>query len=122
MSLLDIKFTAIAINETWLQDYDCDLYGFHGYHFVERHRAEQRGGGVALCIAEQLVFSVRQDLRLFDPEVESMFVEIEGSMLCNKKIILGVTYRPPNTDTSGFNEKINCIMELIKRDSRYVGN
>ena len=119
LSLLDKKFTAIAINETWLQAYDCDLYGFHGYHFVERHRAEQRGGGVAICIAEQLVFSVRRDLSLFDPEIESMFVEIEGSMLCNKKLILGVvTYRPPNTDTSGFNEKINCIMELIKRENK----
>ena len=85
LSSLDIKFTAIGITETWLQDYDCDLYGFQGYHFVERHRAEQRGGGVAICITEQFVFSVRQDLSLFDPEIESLFVEIEGSMLCNKK-------------------------------------
>ena len=79
--LLDIKFTAIGITETWLQDHDCDLYGFQGYHFVERHRVEQRGGGVAICIAEQLVFSVTQDLNLFDPEIESLFVEIEGCML-----------------------------------------
>ena len=76
LSLLDIKFTAIGITETWLQDSDCDLYGFQGYHFVERHRAEQRGGGVVICIAEQLVFSVRQDHSLFDPEIESLFVEI----------------------------------------------
>ena len=116
LSLPDIKFTAIEITETWLQDYDCDLNGFPGYHFVERHRAEQIGGGVDICIAEQSVFSVRQDLSLFDPEIESLFVKIEGSMLCNnRKIILGVIYRPPNTDISGFNEKINCIMDVIKR-------
>ena len=72
---------------------------------------------MAICIAEQSVFSVRQDLSLFDPEIESLFVEIEGSMLCNnRKIILGVIYRPPNTDISGFNEKINCIMDVIKRE------
>ena len=63
--------------------YDCDLYGSQGVHFFERHRAQQRGGGVAICIAEQLIFSVRQDLSLFDPEIESLFMEIEGSMLCN---------------------------------------
>ena len=72
---------------------------------------------MAICIAEQLVFSVRQDLSLFDPEIESLFVEIEGSMLCNKKK-LGVIYRPPNTDISGFNEKINGIMDVIKRENK----
>ena len=67
---------------------------------------------MAICMAEQLVFSVRQDLSLFDPEIESLFVEIEGTMLCNNnKIILGVIYRPPN-------EKINCIMDVIKRENK----
>ena len=54
---------------------------------------------MAICIAEQLNFSVRHDLSIFDPEMESMFVEVEGNMLCNKKnFILGVINRPPNTD------------------------
>ena len=32
-----------------------------------------------------------------------------------KIIILGVIYRPPNTNISRFNEKINCIMDVIKK-------
>ena len=68
---------------------------------------------MAICIAEQLVFSVRQDLSLFDLEIESLFVEIEGTMLCNnKKIILGVIYRPPNTDQSGRSPKVVALFLL----------
>ena len=50
--------------------------------------------------------------------MQSIFVEIEGNMLCNKKkFILGVIYRPPNTDTSVFNEKIKRIMDVIKKEN-----
>ena len=51
--------------------------------------------------------------------MESIFVEIEGNMLCNKNnFILGVIYRPPNTDISVFNDKINRIMDVIKKENK----
>ena len=34
--------------------------------------------------------------------------------------ILGVIYRPPNTNISRFNEKINCIMDVIKKKINLV--
>ena len=114
LSLLNITFTVIDITETSLQDYNCELYSFQGYHSVERHRTDRIGGGVAICIAEQLNLSVRHDLSIFDPEMESILVEVEGNMLC-KNFILSVNYRPPNTDISVFNANINRIMDVTKK-------
>ena len=117
LSLLNITFTVIDITETLQQDYNCELCGFQGYHFVERHRTDRIGGGVAICIAEQLNLSVRHDLSIFDPEMESILVEVEGNMLC-KNFILGVIYRPPNMDISVFNEKIIRIMDVMKKGNK----
>ena len=34
--------------ETWLKDDDCDLYDIEGYDWLEKHRQNLSGGGVAI--------------------------------------------------------------------------
>ena len=41
---LQFNFSIIGITETWLNDYNCDLYGLNGYNFVEAHRSGRSGG------------------------------------------------------------------------------
>ena len=35
---LGMHFTAIGISETWLNDYNCDLYNIDGYNLIEVQR------------------------------------------------------------------------------------
>ena len=45
---MDIKFSAIGISETWLNDSSCDVYDTDGYDFVETHRPVKTGGVVGI--------------------------------------------------------------------------
>ena len=52
------------------------------------------GGGVAIYIQDHLTYSVRPDVSLFDQDLGSLFIEIDGREMDDKKnIILGVIYR-----------------------------
>ena len=119
LSLLDAKLTAIGITETWLQDHDCSLYALEGYHTAEKHRVNLVGGGVAIYIQDHLTYSVRPDVSLFDQDLKSLFVEIDGKQMDNKKnIILGVIYRPPNTDINVFNDKLDNILDTTNKEGK----
>ena len=44
---------------------------------------------------------------------------MDGSQVdCKKNVILGVIYRPPNTLIEVFNEKLNEILNQIKREDK----
>ena len=47
---LGIHFTAICISETWLNDYNCDLYNIDGYNVIEVHRQSKKGVGVGVFL------------------------------------------------------------------------
>ena len=32
---MDFDFSIIGVSETWLRDWNCDLYNIEGYDFVE---------------------------------------------------------------------------------------
>ena len=64
IDLIRYNFTIIGLTETRLNDTNYDLYGLHGYHFIEQHRSST-GGGVALCIMKHLNYIERPDLTIF---------------------------------------------------------
>ena len=67
---LDLKFTIHAITETWLNDYNCDLFNLPGYDFIEEHRTEKKGGGIGLYVKHCIDHKERKDLNVFN-DVES---------------------------------------------------
>ena len=77
------------------------------------------GGGVSLYIDESMEYIVREDLCLMNNTVESLFIEIDKDTI-NKKMncIVGVIYRPPDTDVKLFNEKMNEILSCIKTEKK----
>ena len=93
LGLLNMKFTIIGVTETWLDEYDCDLYGLNVYNLVEKHRDSRRGGGVGIFIRN-------------------------GACYSERNIIVCVIYRPPNTDTLVFIELFNDILDIIKREDK----
>ena len=70
---MDIKFSAIGISETWLNDSNCDLYNIDGYDFVETHRPVKTGGGVGIFIRNNIPFQIRNDLNIHNEFCESIF-------------------------------------------------
>ena len=106
----------IGLTETWLNDTNYDLYGLQGYNFVEQHRSSL-GGGVALCVMKHLNYLERPDLALYENDIESVFIEVNKDKLyLEKNIIIGVLYRPPGNDVRTFNEKLESILQKIRRE------
>ena len=119
LNILKHEFTVIGLTETWLNDNDFDLYGLSDYKVIDRHRVNRTGGGVAVCIQDQVSFRERPDLSCFTEDFETVFIEIEkGNQLNAKNVIIGVIYRPPNQDILSFNEKLNDIINKIRMENK----
>ena len=120
LQLLSIDFPVIAITETWLTDITCDLYSLTEYNFVEQHCSSKCGGGVGIFLQNHLNYINRNDLNIFNDICESLFVEIDRTNLIREKnIIIGVIYRPPNTEISHFIDIMKDIMyNKIKNENK----
>ena len=78
---------------------------------------KDRGGGISLFIRNHIPFKVRDDLSVFTPYLELLFVEIN---LDNKKFLIGVAYRIPNEKMEFFTEGINTILEKIRNTYQVI--
>ena len=117
--MLNHDFTVIGLSETWLNDNDSDLYGLCGYKVIGHHRVNRAGGGVAVCVQDHVCFKERPDLTYFSEDCESVFIEVEkGHQQQNSNVIIGVIYRPPNHDISSFNDKMNSIVNVVRRENK----
>jgi hypothetical protein len=112
LSLLSIRFNVIAITETWLNENTASLYNIEHYSTISNHRKTKRGGGVALYIHDTLNYKLRPDLTKSDSFIESLFIEL------NDKKVIGVIYRPPNTDVDIFNKEIKNLLKSLKSERK----
>ena len=93
-TLDNFPFSIIGITETWLHSISPDVYNLKNYDIVRQDRKEKSGGGVAFYIHEHLQYKVRNDIS--SEGSETLFIEIENAK--EKKIIVGLFYRPPNSN------------------------
>ena len=90
-----------------------------GYDVMITSRKNARGGGVGLLFDSSLNLNIktRPDLACDDLNVmESMFVQLPQKN--SKDIVIGVIYRPPNTDVNLFLAKLSGILETINKENR----
>ena len=114
---LHIDFQIIGVRETWLNDITCKLYDMENYEISEQHRPSKTGGGVAIFLKNCIKFVRRNDIEIFNEYCESIFVEIEKSVFgTEKNILIGVIYRPPNSDLVTFTDIMKNIVEIIRRE------
>ena len=112
-------FTVIGLFETWLSDNDGDWYGLCGYKVIGHNTVNRAGGGVVVCVQDHVYFKERPDLSYFDEDCETVFIEVEeGQQRQNHNVIIGVIYRPPNQDISSFNDKMNIIVNIVRRENK----
>ena len=121
LDLLDHDFTVVGLTETWLNDCDCHLYKLDGYSIVENHRECRVGGGVALLIRDWLTVAERDDICVYNSDIESVFVEIDKDQIrSSKNIVIGTSYRPPGQDIDNFNFEINKILDKLHKENKII--
>ena len=102
MECLNTNFSIVGLSETWLNENNSDMYQIEGYESVSKFRTERRGGGVSLYVRRGVEFKRRSDFELIKDENECIFIEINGHSVGQvQDIILGLMYRPQNTDFDG---------------------
>ena len=118
---LDHVFPLIGLTETWFKPDNKDCIGMQGYRAEHNCRTNRTGGGVSLFIREDLEYSTREDLCQSEKNTESLFVEIDKEQFGKEKnIIIGVIYRPPDTDIKEFNEVMMKSLSLLKAEKKLV--
>ena len=105
------EFPIIALSETWLNENNCDRYGMNGYNAEHNCRPNRGGGGVSLYIKDCIEYTLRDELCFQNETLETLFIEINKEQFNKQQdIIIGVIYRPPDTDINEFND---CIMQCL---------
>ena len=76
------------------------------------------GGGVCLLMRDVVSFIQRNELTISNDYVEALFIEITKNEFIDYSILVGVIYRPPNTDLNKFNETMYQILDQLKSEKK----
>ena len=69
-----------------------------------------------IFLRNNILYQIWSDLSLNNAFSESIFIEIDKDLFNkNRNIIIGVIYRPPNTDLKLFNDDINELLDTLER-------
>ena len=94
------------------------MYGLTGYDHDIQYRKNRKGGGMSLLIKENIDYVTRNDLSEFNSHIESLFIELPTSQFnLNKCIMVGVIYRPPDTDVNVFNNPVADLLMKFKTEN-----
>ena len=121
LQTLNHKFSILAITETWTTVQNEAVINVPGYSKILKSRVEGRGGGLGLFfdLGLDITIKMRDDLAYLDTGImESMFVQSSQNKLAVKDIIVGVIYRPPNTNVNTFSDCLSGILDKINKEDR----
>ena len=98
---LATKPLVIALNETWVSSKSAGPYqSLEGYQFVQNHRKNTVGGGVAFYVSDKIHFNKIEALSIMNEKVfESLFIELD---IDGKNILCGTIYRSPSQNHQDF--------------------
>ena len=119
LSLIDNKFTIIGLSETWLHSDNVDFYEIPEYTTIHVTRPSKKGGGVSLYVHSSLEYTVLSKMSIITEYLECVFIEVNArTMTQNKKIIVGIVYRPPSTNITTFTEHVMNIIDYLKVENK----
>ena len=92
---LAVKFSIIGLSETWLTEYNYDLYNIDGYNSVHAYRSNRTGSGVSIMIKNDIIFTERHDIAVFNEYIECIFIELQRNITgLSKNVVIGLVYQP----------------------------
>ena len=113
----------IGVTETKLKEHLNEI-DIDGYDF-EHCSSSTEAGGAGIYVANYLEYFVRKDLSLNDETSEDMWVEIttkntsRGAKYSDlKNLIIGIVYRHPGSQYSGFCGKLCNVIDRINRSNK----
>ena len=107
---MNTNAAVICLSETWLDSSvsDAEIH-IDNYSVVRRDR-DRHGGGVCCYIRNNIAFTTRLDLNVFNDEI--IFIEL--LLPKTKPIIVGTLYRPPKQ--SNFIDHLENILTNLRSD------
>ena len=117
MSNVKCDFSIIGFSETWLNSSNIDTYGIDGYSHVGLTREMRKGGGVSLFICDKMVYCEMPELNMMHDHIVCVFVKIN---CMDYMLIVGVVYRPPNSNTVDFIDSVHDILEKVAHYPCYI--
>ena len=121
LKLLTHEFAIIGFTETWFNDVTVSRYKLENYNQVSNYRRTKKGGGVTLSIHKSITFKERQEWKVLNPNIETVFAELEKTFFKTpKNVLIGVIYRPPNSDVNSFIEQLADILHKLARENKLV--
>ena len=123
----NIHIDILALQETWRIPY-LELVQIPGYHFLHKHRASNRGGGVGFYIRDTITYKHLPDLSPFtDNVLESITIEAK---IHKHTYLLSSIYRSPNKprnmspaeQITAFNTQLDTLLSSLntKKLNTYV--
>ena len=116
-------FPVIALTETWLSSNSTQPFTLNGYELFVNNRLNMMDGGVALDVPQCFEFTVYEELNVMNDSRESLFIEIPIPQ--NKNIVIGVIYRPPNSNPNEFLTYLSNLINnplFVNKDSYIMGD
>ena len=118
---LNYEFNVIGLSETWLNSNTVSMCNINGYNHECVYRQGKSGGGVSIYIKQHIKYDLREDMSMLNEAIETVFIEIgKGQFMSPKDVVIGVIYRPPNTDISIFNNYLSDILSSVKSENKCI--
>lgn len=109
LSSLRTNFSCMVLTETFLKDYNKDLYTIPDYDIFHVYRKKRKGGGVSILVRKGL--KAKETFSVLNSDIEAIGITFnEGP----KTINLSGVYRPPQGSRSNFVGKLDelCNSQL----------
>src|SRR5688572_4116775 len=117
--LNSLPVSILALTETWLSDHLTDSINIPGYHLIHRSRTSGEGGGVGLLVNENVPHQLYElpGSSHCPKSFESLFIRVSL-----KKItcIVGVVYRPPDTNLEEFCAEIDQLLTTLACGDKHI--
>ena len=120
LKMLNYQFPVVGMTETWLTDITSSLYNIDGYVGEFNNRCiGEKGGGVGTFVKSHIPYCRREEFCVSDAFTETIFIEFDKDSLgTDKSVIVGVIYRPPNTDPRQFVLNLSDILDSIGKERK----
>ena len=70
------QFSVYTLTETWLKNYNKNLYNLKGYQHIHKLRDNKLGGGVSIYVKDNILYEEKKDLYIDLKGVDSLSIEI----------------------------------------------
>ena len=94
------------------------LLNLDNYFSVHQTRKNIKGGGICIYIHKHLEFKLRNDIDIFNIEIETCSVEIINSK--SRNIVVTGVYRPPKGDINVFKNYSKDFLNKKSASSKVV--